>query len=322
MDASHLIDKAQFTHSVKGFREHKQSFNAIGEAKVSALLGLVDAGLDVLLSDVDVVWTGNPVEYLASGHLALVDVAVTSDCIFTFEPERPEVDAFGQYPEPTRAEFNTGVLLIRATPAGRGFVARWAAAQRTSDDIKLHDQSHFNIVINNGRKPVEGFVKKEEMRTDREAFPEEWRKGLRPRYFETNRGGDFGAAAAEGFRRRHEALGAHVILRDVHPGVLRVALLPTGRFPNGHAQFVSHMPARTGTPPLAVHNTYQYSGGVGKVARFREAGMWNVDGPEYFGVAGDESKGTNSGTDGFIMLRYTIPPHLADPGGALHVESS
>ena len=101
MDASHLIDKGQFHHSVMGFREHKQSFNAIGEAKVLALRGLLDAGVHVLLSDVDVVWTGNPVAYLGSGHLALADVAVTSDCIFTFEPERPGVDAFGQHPEPT-----------------------------------------------------------------------------------------------------------------------------------------------------------------------------------------------------------------------------
>ena len=39
---------------------------------------------------------------------------------------------------------------------------------------------------------------------------------------------------------------------------LRVALLPTGLFPNGHAQFVSQIPARSGITPLAVHNTYQY----------------------------------------------------------------
>ena len=90
---------------------------------------------------------GNPVEYLSSGHAAGADVAVSSDCIFTFQPKRPEVwqlsqvtqtcwsfhpkttvwsgpgtqttawcwadpalqvDQFGQSPEPTRADFNTG----------------------------------------------------------------------------------------------------------------------------------------------------------------------------------------------------------------------
>lgn len=75
LDASHLIDKGQFQNGVKGFREHKQSFNAIGEAKVSALRSLLDAGLDVLLSDVDVVWMGNPMEYLDSGHVAMADIA-------------------------------------------------------------------------------------------------------------------------------------------------------------------------------------------------------------------------------------------------------
>jgi hypothetical protein len=81
------------------------------------------------------------------------------------------------------------------------------------------------------------------------------------------------------------------------------------------------------------------SGGVGKVARFREAGMWAVDPPEYFGLAaGGHAAGrggavgggaggggaggrggggagvggvgagaADGGGNGFIMLRYTIP---------------
>ena len=86
------------------------------------------------------------------------DVAVSSDCIFTFEPQRAEEDAFGQRPAPVNAEFNTGVLLVRATAAGRAFVGRWAAAQRGSDDPKLHDQSHFNVVINKRRTAVDAFT--------------------------------------------------------------------------------------------------------------------------------------------------------------------
>jgi len=322
MDASHLIVKEQFTHSVKGFREHKRSFNAIGIAKVLALQGLLAAGLDVLLSDADVVWVGNPLAYLGSGHLAVADIAVTSDCIFTFEPERPERDVFGQVPDPSRAEFNTGVLLIRATAAGRAFVSRWETSQRESNDMDLHDQSHFNRVAKrgNGLQPVEGFILQSSggereggeegggeglyrsvrgeitnVENDREAFPEEWRKGLRPRYFQT-------------------------LNPKADEGHLRLALLPTGQFPNGHTQFVSHIPARTNTQPLAVHNTYQYSGGVGKVARFREAGMWNMDGPEYFGVHIEESQPLNNSApslDGGGQLSTSQPTS----GGRGRVES-
>ena len=55
---------------MQGFREHRQSFNAIGLAKVRALGQLLAEGADVLLSDVDVVWMASPVPYLRSGHLA------------------------------------------------------------------------------------------------------------------------------------------------------------------------------------------------------------------------------------------------------------
>ena len=248
MDASHLIDKGQFQASVKGFREHKQSFNAIGEAKILALRGLMDAGLDVLLSDVDVVWQGNPLQYLSSGQLALADVAVTSDCIFTFEPERPAITEIGQRPQPMNADFNTGVLLIRATTAGIDFVARWYKLMNARDEITMNDQKAFQVVINKlkygGLIPVDGFKigggggggvsVSVPIKTDKEAFPEEWRKGLRPRYFETMRR-NLGIGVGDGTSEVD-------VKATAADSTLRVALLPTTTFPNGHAQFVAQIP--------------------------------------------------------------------------------
>jgi hypothetical protein len=59
---------------------------------------------------------------------------VSSDCIFTFEPQRAEEDAFGQRPEPTNAEFNTGVLLVRASAAGRAgaYASQFSAQHKPS----------------------------------------------------------------------------------------------------------------------------------------------------------------------------------------------
>lgn len=52
-------------------------------------------------------------------------------------------------------------------------------------------------------------------------------------------------------------------------GKLRIGVLPTLHFPNGHIYFVSRLPQRLGVVPFAIHCTYQYSGSPGKRMRFR-----------------------------------------------------
>ena len=186
----------------------------------------------------DVVWLSDPSEYLVSGQAALADVVVSSDCIFGFEPDREPVDAFGQATNPVSAEFNTGVLALRPTPRTRRIVERWEAALVASEDPRMNDQTHFNRVIGwggAGKRPTATFADSATddddestsdastsstssassakgktpslFRTfpDDRAFPEAWRRGLRPRLYEC------GSAR------------------------VRVALLPTGLFPNGHA---------------------------------------------------------------------------------------
>jgi hypothetical protein len=407
-----------------GFRENKRAFNAIGVAKVRFLAGLLfgDAfsagpgGYDVLVSDVDVVWFRDPSRYLASGQLAAADVAASSDCLFGFEPDRAAVDAFGQIPDPARAEFNTGVLLLRRSRAVAALMRRWAELQAENEDPSLNDQSMFNRALGRkagiepgGKFPLDGDAVKRKRELDEEevevAVELEARGGEEVDEVEdASRGFIVGSAKKKKTRRtkkkKRRFPAAHVAAPDarafpeahargLRPRLyvcgdealngtrVRVALLPTGAFPNGHAFFVSRAYARGGGdessssggkesssgdprgsgPPagvFAAHNTYQYSGAAGKVARFRENGLWAVDGAEYYGVAEREEKEetsgeiirpareeadpggagasveeeagsviTSSGTSSalrkgrFLALRYDIPARLLDPAPSL-----
>jgi hypothetical protein len=125
-------------------------FNQIGIVKTRVLSALLHANVTTLMSDVDVVWLRDPRNYFASGELRRAHVAVSSDCVFGFEPNRPPTDAFGQKPSPNNAEFNTGVLLLRPTRETITFVERWTASQLATllTNHEMNDQSHFNAVVN------------------------------------------------------------------------------------------------------------------------------------------------------------------------------
>ena len=90
---------------------------------------------------------------------------------------------------------------------------------------------------------------------------------------------------------------------------VKVALLPTNLFPNGHLHFVAHHAAKQGFADevYAVHNTHNYGGSPGKLGRFREHGMWAVDGEEYY--FGDLKQKAPK----YLKVRFTVPEYLADP---------
>jgi hypothetical protein len=83
-------------------------------------------------------------------------------------------------------------------------------------------------------------------------------------------------------------------------GGLRLGVLPLAAFPNGHAHFVQRLhdmavaekSAATPPPPLfAVRpGTHLFGGAAGKRHRLRDAGLWRLDGPEYFFGWGDAAR--------------------------------
>ena len=123
IDKSAMDDDSAGVVAETGWRHSGVGFNLLGEAKTASLAKLLDAGLNVFLSDVDVVWLRDPTAYFETGQLANADVAVTSDCVFGSERDRPETDEFGQVSEPTKASANTGVTLFRSNPRAKAFVA-------------------------------------------------------------------------------------------------------------------------------------------------------------------------------------------------------
>ena len=352
IDKSAMDDDSAGVVAETGWRHSGVGFNLLGEAKTASLAKLLDAGLNVFLSDVDVVWLRDPTAYFETGQLANADVAVTSDCVFGSERDRPETDEFGQVSEPTKASANTGVTLFRSNPRAKAFVAAWRRAQRERRTIETHknDQQHFQDTLSRWHafnKPAEVLTFDEDSRdakTDNQTFPDDWRRGFRPRYYHARpeiigdeeenaiaeqlgadmtvhvRADGVSFDAYDKLKRELEARFPRAsFMLDMPDGTgdrdyavetkTRVALLPTNLFPNGHLHFVGHHAGKQGFADevYAVHNTHNYGGSAGKVGRFREHGMWAVDGEEYY--FGD----SKAKAPKYLKVRFTVPGYLADP---------
>jgi hypothetical protein len=69
-------------------------------------------------------------------------------------------------------------------------------------------------------------------------------------------------------------------------GNIAMGILPLLFFQNGHTYFTQKLHERRNIVPYVVHATYQYGDGAlfpfGKRQRMREAGLWKMDGSEYY----------------------------------------
>jgi hypothetical protein len=64
---------------------------------------------------------------------------------------------------------------------------------------------------------------------------------------------------------------------------VKVAPLPGLLVSSGQATFVQRLHQQYSTTPYAVHATFQLKGGNdGKIQRFKEAGLWLLEPPEYY----------------------------------------
>eukprot|EP01062_Namystynia_karyoxenos_P002126 TRINITY_DN10737_c0_g1_i1.p1 TRINITY_DN10737_c0_g1~~TRINITY_DN10737_c0_g1_i1.p1 ORF type:complete len:749 (+),score=210.62 TRINITY_DN10737_c0_g1_i1:80-2248(+) len=69
-------------------------------------------------------------------------------------------------------------------------------------------------------------------------------------------------------------------------GTVRLGILPVHLFCSGHTFFVQRLPQRLRVQPFAVHVTFVSCDAPGKRHRMREAGLWLVDGEEYYAPQG------------------------------------
>ena len=270
LDWSHTAsvnDKSYVRGSFDGFR-------ALGVRKLDALLPVLRAGVNVVLSDVDCVWSASPLpmfhgQVRGFEDFALADVILATDCM------SPDLDApkDGRVPGCYRdtVDKNTGVIAVRATKNGIATMAEWKIRLAVGQKDE-QDQTTFNDLLDgNGRGHRWGmdWAARNKFRS----FAEEWcgtAKGMR------------------GFNKPYEdartTVGSRRIFEVCLPNATRDALVgifPITEVAGGHTFFVQQLQSPTAKWPMAVHATYQFGDQpdypFGKRQRFRDWGMWLVD---------------------------------------------
>ena len=241
-----VLDYSQFgdTSDFRGIGSDQARFRKMGAMKVAAFHQLLELGRNVLVSDVDTVWTADPTPYL-DGLSPIVDVGVTSDCLSRAADENKRGDNprfhpngvwfCGHNPGNTfGATFNTGVLFLRPTQNAIGFTARWRdKLLQPTDDWHMEDQRGFNMLVMDNFYPT---------------------------------------VAARGITDGSVVRAANK--------TLNLMPLPARRFCSGHTFFVQQSGAREQC--LNVHVTFTEGGIHGKLWRLVEAGMWSLHPKGYF----------------------------------------
>ncbi|EOD25951.1 hypothetical protein EMIHUDRAFT_237370 [Emiliania huxleyi CCMP1516] len=287
LDWSHTA-AAEDTSYVRG---SEAGFRALGVRKLDVLLPVLRMGINVVLSDVDCVWSSSPLpmfhgKVAGFEDFAAADLLVASDCM------DPILDVSVRDPGcyHDSVDKNTGVLAVRATPNGIAAMAEWKVRLQVGEKNE-QDQTTFNDLIDgNGRGHRWGMSNAQ--RSDFKKFGEAWcgshktKRGYNKLWAggedpETGGAGDASVVArgrtTEGSRRIFDVCLPNVS-RHVHIGTFPVTAVA-----GGHTFFVQQLQSPTATWPMAVHATYQFGDtsdyAFGKRQRFRDWGMWLEDAP-------------------------------------------
>ena len=285
---------AMQSFQLDGANSHaSSSWNRFAVMRSGEVARVVNLGYDVLHTDSDIAWLRNPAPYIACAGggaasldaptlrcdtLAGADVAVSTDNM------SPGEDARGGAGYLIGGTLNTGLLLIRATPAGTAFANGWHGTvvrrscpatgrnncTRLCDGWCAPDGSCAGD-CNEGRCCT----------TDQQVLnrmikvpPPSGKSTLHWT----------GLAVPRGPARTARAANDTIVL----------GALPLALFLHGHGYFVQGAAHRrapvarneaiTSARPYAVHATYTLDDheGLAKAQRFREGGLWRVDQPSYF----------------------------------------
>lgn len=251
------------------FRGSQRGFQNYGVRKLALLLTLLEMGLDVSLSDTDVVWMKSPQKLFSrkSGTFTEVaDVLVTSDCLSQAIDEKLALAAAlkaedgksfnykewacsvgGPEPwednaSPLTSRINTGVTFFRSTVGGKAMAKRWIKSLVKcfdGDNPGCDDQTSFNAGTKPGaRNPV--------VDAEHNTVPVKGGEG-------------------------------RVFWSDLTDGRCAMGILPISDFSNGHVYFLQKVPHNLKKQPFAVHNTHNFYGAAGKLYRFRAAHLWRLD---------------------------------------------
>jgi len=280
------------------YRTDGAAFKKMGAVKAATLQILLEDGYNVLISDADVVWFGNPWPIIGGApgiparqdayYLQQADILVSTDCIDFLEDNMPGLIGH---------EHNTGMLFLRSTLAAIEFTKEWQ--MRALETTDGHDQTEFNRILKGMYTPGK----------PGKAFPDLMPWPYLPLSLAATPGSPGGARnttpAADLVRIHSGQLGIRQDLvgrvwdtfaahreqgvRDVYwlwHGQIKVGLLPMAEFLNGHLFFTRRLQEYSGIKPIAVHLTYQFGDTAdyvyGKRQRLREHGLWLMEEESYF----------------------------------------
>eukprot|EP00898_Chlorokybus_atmophyticus_P009220 jgi/Chlat1/929/Chrsp108S01364 len=267
-------------------------FKRMGAIKVDILRRLLLRGYDVLLTDADALWLGDPWPFLGrkgvpirpEAHLfAKADILVTSDCINMEQDWDPEL---------VITEFNTGVVFLRSNKQTVAFVTEWRDRVLVIKDG--HDQKSFNRLLRGGYTE-ENFGCGEASCTKNfdeypllpvEAIYEDGRPmDLSKWVGKPGPGRDESRALARMAYQVHRSKGWREVYH-MWKGKAIVGVLPPSSFLNGHTYFVQRVHKWMDAPLLNVHCTFQFGDSgrymYGKRQRLRETGLWLIDSETYY----------------------------------------
>ena len=271
-----------------------------------AMMLVSHLNIDILVSDSDVVWFRDPLQYMHRFH-GEADISISTDCV-SAEVEHiaervrqselkaatsithlrhalfnndSEASKYMGVPRcghlPTRrggTAFNAGLLYVRATNASvdflRGLVHGMLGGPGREDPY-WDDQYVVNEYLTDGMFPVRSSP--------------------------------------------HEDTSENIVLAHVGraPNAsppLRVHTLPVELFHNGHTFFVDQIKERSRRSPYAVHATWQMSGNSGKRGRFRRANAWMLDGDAYYDPNGRYLTYAARYPTGFINIADPLSTHM------------
>lgn len=245
------------------FRSDHKAFRNMGARKGGFVLALLQLGYSVLISDADAVFIKDPVPFFSKGPLPEVaDVWVSTDCL-SIEADRGRARLpvehqmrppfrwwrktkskydFEQNGNIAEASFNTGMLFFWPRNRSIAFVQQWIATM-------IHSGKNLHNI---------------HIWDDQQAFNMLARMGP----------GTPGMMDPLIPVRGGEDRVFWCMNKEV-----RLGIMPLHLFQNGHTYFVQRVET---DHALMVHNTFQYNGVEGKIARFRQAGLWLTDEDSYF----------------------------------------
>ena len=225
---------------------------------VKQLSAVLDAGFDVILSDVDVVWLRDAAPYFKceNGDVDGCEEIRGADVMISSDNLSPTMDWELGARYAMRGIFNTGMMFIRNTRAGKDFLSDWARNLQAKDGAYSKLTTHQQVF--------------NKMAREENSWP--------------------GLDVAPGASAKTRVLQSGSPLQSTG-SPFAIGALPLRLFVNGHGYFMQWVNRKDGVwddvKPYAVHATYTFdgSGGEAKRYRFQEFGLWALD-----DAAGEDEK--------------------------------